>query len=97
MAIFFCCDFGWLFCLKNPVPLTNLSRIFDFGIFRAVFSHNFFLVSTQRLYMRVCPSVRRSVGWSVTSYFFGLLGANYAVYTACIRPCFCVWNEYIEF
>ena len=45
-----------------------------------------FLVATKRLYMRVCPSVGRmdgwSVGWSVTSYFFGLLGATNAVYTA---------------
>ena len=33
----------------------------------------------------VRPSVRRSVGWlvgrSVTRFFFGLLGATYAVYT----------------
>ena len=45
-----------------------------------------FLVATKRLYMRVCPSVRPSVGWmvrrSVTSYFFGLLGATNAMYTA---------------
>ena len=38
------------------------------------------------LYKRVCPSVRRSDGWSdgrsVTSSFFGLLGATNAVYTA---------------
>ena len=41
-----------------------------------------FLVATKRLYMRVCPSVRRMVGWSVTSSFFSLLGATNAVYTA---------------
>ena len=29
-------------------------------------------------------SVRPSVGWSVTSYFFGLLGATYAVYTTAL-------------
>ena len=40
-----------------------------------------FLVATKRLYMRVRPSVR----WSVTSYFFGLLGATNAVYTALFK------------
>ena len=43
-----------------------------------------------RLYKSVCPAVGRSVGRSVrrmvhrsvTSYFFGLLGATYTVYTA---------------
>ena len=49
----------------------------------AVPFHDFnFLVATKRLYMRVCPSDGRSVGRSVTSYFFGLLGATNAVYTA---------------
>ena len=36
-----------------------------------------FLVATKRLYKRVCPSVRRSVGRSVTLSLFGLLGATY--------------------
>ena len=35
-----------------------------------------------RLYMRVCPFDGWTVGRSVTSYFFGLLGATNAVYTA---------------
>ena len=47
---------------------------------------NQFLVATKRLYMRVCPSVGPSVGWSVrpslTRFFFGLLGATNSVYTA---------------
>ena len=30
----------------------------------------------------VGPSVGRLDGWMVTSYFFGLLGATFAVYTA---------------
>ncbi len=35
---------------------------------------------SERLYQRVCPSVGWSVGPSVTSYLFGLLGATSAVY-----------------
>ena len=35
----------------------------------------------------VRPSVCRWVGWSVTGYSFGLLGATNAVYTT-IWPCF---------
>ena len=30
-------------------------------------------------------SVRQMVRWSVTSYFFSLLGANYAVYMALLN------------
>ena len=41
-----------------------------------------FLVATQRLYKRVCSSVRGIIRPSVTSYFLGLLGAPNAVYTA---------------
>ena len=41
-----------------------------------------FLVATKRLYMSVCPSVGRSVGWSVTLSLFGQLGATNAVCTA---------------
>ena len=64
----------------------------------------FFLVATKRLYMRVCPSVGpsdgRSVGRSVTSYFFGLLRATNAVYTALfkritLRLCVCCVFEYV--
>ena len=40
-----------------------------------------FLVSTKRLYWRVCPSDRPSVCLSVISYFFGLLGATWLVCT----------------
>ena len=45
----------------------------------------------KRLYKRVCPSIRPSVRPSVGMYvmlsLFGLLGATYAVYIHCIRPC----------
>ena len=39
-----------------------------------------FLDASSHVYMSVCPSVRRMVGRMI--YFFGLLEATHAVYTA---------------
>ena len=48
-----------------------------------MFLSSSFLVTTKRLYKRLCPSVRRLVGWSVrpsaTLSLYGLLRATYGL------------------
>ena len=71
---------------KRQKNATKKGHMFEL---RLIASSNFFLLFSffsrdeATLYEGVvCPSVRRSDGRSVTCYFFGLLGATNAVYTA---------------
>ena len=52
---------------RQPLPIDPLKEILK----------KEFLVATKRLYKRVCLAIRLLVSW-----FFGLLGATYAIYTA---------------
>ena len=52
---------------RQPLPINPLKEILKE-----------FLVATKRLYKRVCLAIRPLASW----FFFGLLGATYAIYTA---------------